>query len=62
MNECVVQMPQKEANTNNSAVNRRGNNLQDLGNDRVRFSQIMVTQFRDQGNERKMLVTSIRSW
>ena len=62
MNECVVEMPHKEANTNNSAVNRRGNNLRDLGNDRVRFRQIMVTQFRDHGNERKMLVTSIRSW
>ena len=55
-------MPHKEVNTNNNAVNRRENNLRDLGNDRVRFGQIMVTQFRDHGNERKMLVTSIRSW
>ena len=62
MNECVVEMPRKEANTNESVVNKRGNNLRDLGNDRVRFGQIMVTQFRDHGNERKMLVTSIRSW
>ena len=62
MNECVVEMSHKEANTNNGAVNRRGNNLRDLGNDRVGFGQIMVTQFRDRGNERQMLVTSIRSW
>ena len=55
-------MSHKEANPNNSAVNRHGNNLRDLGNDRVCFGQIMVTQFRDHGNERKMLVTSIRSW
>ena len=55
-------MPHKEANTNNNAVNRPGNNLRDLGNDRVRLGQIMVTQFRDRGNEHKMLVTSIRYW
>ena len=51
MNKCVVEMPNKEANTNNNAVNRRGNNLRDLGNDRVRCGQIMVTQFRDHGND-----------
>ena len=62
MNECVVEMSHKEANPSNSAVNRGGNNLRDLGNDRVRFGQIMVTQFRDHGSERKMLVTCIRSW
>ena len=62
MNECVVEMPHKEANTNNNAINRRGNNLRGHDNDRVRFGQIMVTQFRDHGNERKMLVMSIRYW
>ena len=61
MNECVVEMPHKGEHTNNSALNRR-NNLRDIGNNRVRSVQIMVTQFRDHGNERKMLVTSIRSW
>ena len=36
------------------------NNLQDFGNDRACFGQILVTQVRDHGNGCRMLVTSVR--